>query len=176
MKYFLAIITTLLLVGCSSIDVIQYSGNQPAFSLFHYFSGETKGWGIVQDRKGKVTRQFVVTINGSINSANDLILDEYFDWNDGEKSRRTWTITADSSHTFSGKADDVIGVATGSAHGNALNWQYFLNVKVDDGSWKIHFDDWMYLQADNILINKTSMSKFGIHVGEVTIVFSKVIR
>jgi len=54
-----------------------------------------------------------------------------------------------------------------------LNWQYLLNLKVDDSTWKIKFDDWMFLVTDQVLINKARMSKFGLTVGEVTIVFQK---
>jgi hypothetical protein len=55
-----------------------------------------------------------------------------------------------------------------------LNWKYLLNLKVDDTTWKIRFDDWMFLVSDNLLLNKATMSKFGFKVGEVTIVFQKL--
>lgn len=48
-----------------------------------------------------------------------------------------------------------------------------LAVESDGSTWNIDFDDWMFLQADSVLINKTTMSKFGINVGEVIIVFRK---
>ncbi|CAG36872.1 hypothetical protein DP2143 [Desulfotalea psychrophila LSv54] len=54
-----------------------------------------------------------------------------------------------------------------------LNWQYQLNLKVDDSTWKINFDDWMFLLNDDMLINKATMSKFGFEVGEITIIFRK---
>lgn len=80
------------------MDVKRYAGQQPEFDLFAYFSDQTRGWGIVQGRKGEVLRQFVVDINGSINPAGELVLDEQFVWNDGEHSERGWTITRTGSH------------------------------------------------------------------------------
>jgi hypothetical protein len=173
MRYILFSLAILFISGCTAIDVRQYSNNQPSFDLIQYFNGTTKGWGLVQDRSGVMTRQFVVTIEGQVDAEGNLVMNEDFVWNDGEKSHRTWTIAAKDSHIYIGKAEDVVGTAIGSAYGNVLNWQYHLNLKVDDSEWKIHFDDWMFLQTDGVLINRATMSKFGFRVGEVTIAFSK---
>lgn len=161
------------LPSCSSLDVSDYSNNKPEFDLYEYFTGEVKGWGIVQNRKGKLVRQFVVAINGTINEENELILDEQFSWSDGEKTSRTWTISRIGEKSFVGKAGDVVGSAVGAAAGNALNWKYVVNLDVDSSTWKIGFDDWMFLQADGVLLNKASMYKFGLRVGDVTISFHK---
>jgi len=37
----------------------------------------------------------------------------------------------------------------------------------------VQFDDWMYLISERVLINRASMSKFGIELGEVTLSFYK---
>jgi hypothetical protein len=67
----------------------------------------------------------------------------------------------------------VIGTAQGESSGNALNWRYQLNIETEGSTWKVFFDDWMFLQPNQILINRASMSKFGIHLGDITISFSK---
>lgn len=170
---FLTLLAVLLLPGCSSVSVQDYADNQPRFDLYEFFSGSIRGWGIVQSRNGALLRQFVVDIDGRLSPSGELILDEHFDWSDGEKSRRIWSITRKSAHEFSGRTDDVIATATGSAAGNALNWSYTLNLVVDDQTWKIDFDDWMFLQPDNVLINRATMKKFGFRVGEITIAFMK---
>ena len=162
-----------LLSGCSAIDMKQYSANKPPLDLFDFFQGQTKGWGIVQDRKGTLTRQFTVAIEGKVSSNGDLILAEDFHWSDGEKSKRTWILAKIDTHRFTGRAEDVIDTAGGTLYGNVLNWQYRLNLKVDDTTWKIKFDDWMFLVSENLLLNRATMSKFGLKVGEVTIVFQK---
>ena len=62
----------------------------------------------------------------------------------------------------------------GTTAGNALNWQYVLNVKMDDGStMALSLDDWMYLIDSDNMINRTSMYKFGIPVGEITLYIGK---
>jgi len=173
MKYIISLLVLIFMTGCSAVDMEQYSSNSPKLDLFDYFIGETKGYGIVQDRKGTLTRQFTVDITGIIQADGSLNLYEKFDWSDGEKSTRTWKISKKNQHLYSGTAEDVASPADGIAYGNVLNWQYLLNLKVDDSTWKIKFDDWMFLVTDQVLINKARMSKFGLTVGEVTIVFQK---
>jgi hypothetical protein len=34
-------------------------------------------------------------------------------------------------------------------------------------------DDWMYLMDAHVMLNKTVMTKFGFHLGDVTLSFSK---
>ncbi|MDJ0624107.1 MAG: DUF3833 domain-containing protein [Desulfocapsaceae bacterium] len=165
-----------IFAGCSAVDIKQYEGDTPQFLLYEYFKGETKGWGIVQDRKGNLLRQFVVDIKGTVNEQGELVLDEDFYWRDGEQEKRIWTIGRSGERSYTGKAADVIDSAKGEAYGNVLNWQYRLNLEVDGRTWEIHFDDWMFLQPDNVLINKAVMSKFGFKVGEITIVFLKNIQ
>lgn len=173
MRYFLGIILAILLAGCSKVDIAQYADNKPAFDIFSYFEGKTSGWGMVQNRSGKLLRQFVVAIDGTFTDENTLVLEEQFIWSDGEESTRVWTIKKTAADTYVGTADDVVGTAQGISSGNALNWRYHLNVEADGSTWKIHFDDWMFLQPDQVLLNRASMSKFGIHLGDITIAFTK---
>jgi hypothetical protein len=168
-----SVLLFILLTGCSAIDMTQYSANKPELDLYSYFQGKTTGWGIVQDRKGTLTRQFVVHIDGTVDSEGKLTLVEDFDWSDGEKTSRTWVLAKLEEHKYTGKAEDVIDSADGTLYGNVLNWQYVLNLQVDDTTWKIKFDDWMFLVSEDLLLNKAIMTKFGFKVGEVTIVFQK---
>jgi Protein of unknown function (DUF3833) len=173
MRSLYIVILMFVLSGCSGVDVRQFEKNIPKLDLYQYFLGATTGWGIVLDRGGRLTRQFVVTIDGQVDSGGSLILVEDFDWSDGERSQRIWRISKEGDHSFKGSAGDVVGTAQGISYGNVLNWEYVLAVESDGSTWNIDFDDWMFLQPNSVLINKTTMSKFGIHVGEVIIVFRK---
>lgn len=174
-RFFLLLLMLYMFMGggCSSSSVQQYSENRPRFDLFEFFDGSVRGWGIVQDRSGTLLRQFVVDIDGQIDAHGRLVLTEDFVWNDGELSRRIWTIDPHHALTYSGRADDVIGVARGRAAGNALNWNYVLDLEVDGSSWNVAFDDWMFLQPDDVLINRATMKKFGFRLGDITIAFIK---
>lgn len=173
MRFFAAFLLCLILTSCSPIDMKRYEKNTPKLDLFSYFTGETKGWGVVRDRKGALLRQFVVDITGTINDKGQLVMEEHFNWSDGEISSRTWTLELQGPHHITGTAGDVIGKAEGEVYGNVLNWRYQVNLEVKKRTWKISFDDWMYKVSDTLLLNKATMSKFGFAVGEVLIVFQK---
>ena len=173
MKYLVGAFFILLITGCSKVDIAQYAENKPELDIFSYFEGKTSGWGVVQNRSGKLLRQFKVVIEGSFPDENTLVLNEDFIWSDGEKSKRIWTITRTDDGMYVGTADDVVGTAQGNSSGNVLHWQYHLNIETEGSTWKIFFDDWMFLQPDKVVINRTKMSKFGFHLGDITIAFSK---
>lgn len=67
----------------------------------------------------------------------------------------------------------MVGEAHGETYGQALNWRYTLRLPAEGRVWKVNFDDWMFLQQDGVLINKAVMKKFGIRLGEVTLIFSR---
>ena len=48
-----------------------------------------------------------------------------------------------------------------------------MDLKVGDSTLRVHFDDWMFLQPDNVLINRARVSKWGVELGRVTLFFSK---
>ena len=154
------------------MSIESYRDTTPRFILEDYFVGKTKAWGIFQGRSGQVEKQFTVDIIGRMDAGN-LILEEDFLYADGQRDRRVWTITKRDDNTYEGRADDVVGTASGQSFGNALNWSYTMDLPYKDGTIKVQFDDWMFLQADGVLINKAKMTKFGIYLGEVTLVFQK---
>lgn len=162
----------LIVSGCTTMKPTDFKNSEPRLVLEKYFAGKTRAWGLFEDRFGKVRRQFTVEITGSWDGET-LELDERFAYNDGETDRRVWRIRKTGDHHYEGRADDVIGVATGEAYGSALNWRYDMDLKVGDGSLRVHFNDWMFLQPSNVLINRARVSKFGIDIGEVTLVFLK---
>ena len=100
-------------------------------------------------------------------------LEEDFVYSDGTKSRRVWTIKKTADSKYVGTASDVIGEAKGESAGNAFYWEYILDLPVGDSTYKVKFEDWMYLMDDKVMLNKSKMYKFGIYLGEVTLTFIK---
>lgn len=168
----IATFLTVLLAGCSSMDIKQYKNTTPKLDLFGYFEGKTQAWGQFQDRSGLVIRRFNVDITGTVDG-NTLVLDERFVYNDGEKEQRVWTITKTAENQFIGRAGDVIGEAKGQSAGNAFNWSYTLDLPYKEGSIHVKFDDWMFLHSDSKMMNRAEVTKWGFKVGEVTLFFNK---
>ena len=150
----------------------DFANSQPRLEIETFFAGKVKAWGMFEDRFGKVRRQFTVDIDGTWDG-RQLVLDERFLYSDGERERRVWTIVKTGEHTYTGTAGDVIGTAQGKSYGNALNWAYDMNLKVDDGTWKVSFDDWMFLQPDGVLLNRAVVRRWGIVIGSVTLAFAR---
>ncbi|MFZ9440106.1 MAG: DUF3833 family protein, partial [Hylemonella sp.] len=63
--------------------------------------------------------------------------------------------------------------AGGQTSGNAFQWAYTLSLPVDGKEYEVQFDDWMYLVDDKVMLNRATMRKFGIRLGEVTLSFYK---
>lgn len=160
------------LSGCAEIPVEQYRTATPVLDLKRYFNGTIDGWGMFQKRSGEVVKRFHVVIDarwqGDVGT-----LDERFTWSDGSTSRRVWTITRQADGRYSGRADDVIGEAIGVAAGNALQWRYVLALPDDGKVWQVDFNDWMFLLDDQVMLNRSVMSKWGVTLGEVTLSFRK---
>jgi hypothetical protein len=172
MKKLIASLLPALLFGCAGPDVQQYKAQQPTLDLLKFFSGTTEAWGMFQRRGGEVRKRFHVTIIGS-GDEHGLTLDEQFRYDDGSSQRRIWHLTRAADGRWLGRAADVQGQAVGELAGNALRWQYTLMVPVDDSTYAMRFDDWMFLIDDCTMINRASMSKFGLELGQVTLMFRR---
>lgn len=153
-----------------------YQDKTPKLDIREYLNGNLKAWGMLKNRKGEVTRKFVVDMKGTWDN-NSGVLEEYFTFDDGEKSQRIWKINFIDNNNFEAVADDVIGKAVGSQYGNAVQMKYVLDLEVDKEKgtkYKVNLDDWMYLVEDDILINESTIKKFGISFAKLTIFFQKI--
>lgn len=172
MKLWMTALVALGLAGCSSLPVEHYRNEQPALDLKTYLNGTIDAWGIFQGRSGEVKKRFHVVIDAKWEGDNGT-LDEHFTWSDGTTSRRVWKLKALGNGQFSGTAHDVIGEAVGQSSGNALQWKYVLAVPVDGKTWHVDMDDWMFLMDDKVMMNRTTMSKWGFRLGEISLTFVK---
>ena len=143
--------------------------------LEDYFSGRCKAWGVFQDRFGKLRRQFEVDISGTWHAETQtLSLVEDFQYLDGQEESRVWTIVKQGENSYSGRTDGVKGTADGTVLGNSLHWRYHFALPVHGRTWVVHFDDWLFLLSDGLLINRATVTKFRILIGHVTIVFHRL--
>ncbi|MGH1460953.1 MAG: DUF3833 domain-containing protein [Neptuniibacter sp.] len=159
-------------ISACSAHLDDYRGESPELDLSQFFNGHLEAYGIVQDHKGKVSRRFKADILGRW-QGDQGVLDELFSFSDGEEQHRCWQLHK-QGRFYQGRAGDVVGVADGEVSGNALNWQYTLAIPVNGKTWNIKLNDWMFLVDENNLINRASMKKFGLEVGEITLYIRKV--
>jgi len=160
------------LSGCASPSIEQYAQEKPLLDLQQYFNGTLDAYGVFTDRSGAVVKRFTVLMQCRW-QGDEGVLDEDFLYSDGTRQKRIWRLKKLGQGRFSGRADDVVGEALGESRGNAFHWTYTLSLPVDGRVFDVQFDDWMYLMTDQVMLNKATMSKFGVRLGEVTLSFTK---
>lgn len=163
---------TAVLTGCANPQVTDYAQERPLLELDRYFTGRVLAHGVFQKRNGAVARRFTVVMDCHW-EGNQGVLDEAFTYSDGTTERRIWRLTKHADGRYTGRADDVVGEAQGQTSGNAFRWNYTLRLPVDGKEYEVQFDDWMFLVDDRVLLNRATMSKFGVTLGEVLLSFTK---
>ena len=163
---------TAVLTGCANPQVTDYAQERPLLELDRYFNGRVLAHGVFQKRGGEVARRFTVVMDCHW-EGNQGVLDEAFIYSDGSTERRIWRLTKHADGHYTGRADDVVGEAQGQTSGNAFRWNYTLRLPVDGKEYEVQFDDWMFLVDDRVLLNRATMSKFGVTLGEVLLSFTK---
>ncbi|MFN3375094.1 MAG: DUF3833 domain-containing protein [Burkholderiaceae bacterium] len=164
--------TPLALTGCASQNLSDYQAEKPVLDLARYFNGTVDAWGIFQDRSGRIVRRFTVVMDCRW-EGNQGVLDEAFTYSDGSTQRRIWRLTRHAGGRYTGTAEDVVGEASGQTVGNAFRWTYTLALPVDGKVYRVDLDDWMYLVDERVMLNRATMSKFGVRLGEITLSFTK---
>ena len=162
----------LALSACAGPQISDYAAQTPILDLRTYFNGTVDAWGLFTDRGGRVVKRFTVVMDCKW-QGDEGVLDEAFTYSDGTMQRRIWRLKALPNGRYEGRADDVVGMASGQTKGNAFQWQYTLALPIDGSVWHVQFDDWMYLMDERVMLNKAVMSKLGVTLGEVTLSFTR---
>lgn len=171
----LALVAPLLLAACGGTpDLEDQVDGKPTFELERFFEGQLTAHGIFQDRFGDLRRSFVVDAVGVWDeAAKTLTLTEDFVYEDGTTERRVWVLEQTGDETWTGTAEGVVGEASGEEAGNAFNWVYTIDLQTPDGTLRASFDDWIWQLDENTAINRAYVSKFGIEIGQLSIVFRR---
>ena len=142
----------------------------PTFEPESYFAGSLDAYGVFVDRFGSIQRQFEVVVEGR-KTDTGFSLDEYFLYDDGEREERRWDVTALGNGRYEGRCRDVIGVAHGVCTANMLSWKYRFRLEMFGRKVAVTFDDVMVLQFGGVLVNRATVSKAGLKLGEVLLTF-----
>jgi hypothetical protein len=161
----------MVLVGCSSDTGPEKNaaGGVP-FALEEFFNGELSAHGVILTRGGKVRRSFNAVMRGSWKEEDGVlhgVLTEDFVFDDGEQLQRRWELTRIGEGVYTGTAADVDGTATLAEAGNALRMDYTLQVPVSGKTIAVHVEDWLWRMEPDVVVNKSTMTKWGFRVGEI---------
>lgn len=161
----------ILLSGCMG-NVEQYKSDSPKLDLQTYLQGKIKGYGVIENWKGNIVSRFDFYGDASWDG-DEGTFDEKMVYYNGKKDHRVWTIKKVSEGHYIGHTEDLVGDADIQVSGNAMNWKYDMNVDVDGTTYKLSFNDWMFLMNDGVLVNINYFKKFGFTVGKLTLFMQK---
>ena len=145
-------------------------GHPPNFTQF--LAGRTHAYGVFQDRFGRVRRSFKVVTTGRWDGSV-FVLDETFDYSDGAHESRQWRIAKGAGNHFSATCTDCVGVAHGVADTRGWRMRYGFRLRLKTRTVVVRFDDRMICVGRHLAINRARVSKWGVTLGEVLIVFER---
>ncbi len=163
----------LLASACAGPPNVPVPRDAPAFTLEGFFAGRTTGKGAFTSSIVGVNRPLTVVTRGRWDGRT-LTLREDFFFADGEKDVKTWRFTKTGPGVYEGVREDVIGKAVVRQVGNTVQLTYSADVRAKDGSvTRLDFADTIAPIDRRSVLNKATVSKFGVPIGDVTLTFVK---
>lgn len=166
----MAMVSLFALMGCAlrpslPVDEVGAEG----FVLERDLAGKTVGRGEFKAITGN-NRPFTAYLDGSWDGQT-LTLVEDFDFDDGEKDRKTWRLTKQDDGTFTGTREDVVGEAIGFYDGKGFRLEYFIQLGGENGEGgrRVKFRDILYKREDGVVINSATVGYYGLRVGRVNL-------
>lgn len=166
-KLLLVAMVSSWLAACSAPSIDRYMQREPAFDPETFFSGFITAHGVIKDFSGEVIRTFNADIDACWRG-DVVTLDERFIFDDGEHQTRLWTLKRSVENLYTATASDVVGTGNAVTVGNAFFLDYILRVELDTKETiDLRIDDRMYRVSENVVINQSTMNKWGVSVGEI---------
>ena len=158
-----------LVSACSSVKVGDYRDFEPNLHPESFFVGYLSAHGVIKNRGGLVIRTFNADIEASWDDGIGTLVEDFI-FDDGSTEQRIWTLSPRGDGSYTATAADVIGTGQLEMAGNSLFLDYVLRIPYGDSTVDVRVDDRMYLISPNVLINESTMKKFGIRVGTIDLV------
>ncbi|MEW5420630.1 DUF3833 family protein [Amorphus sp. 3PC139-8] len=170
-RLLLVLFTGALLAGCVREPEAAVPPNVDSLVLEDFFRGHGKGEGRFESGVAGVDRSFVVDTFGTWDGRT-LTLREDFRFDDGERDSKTWRFTKQKDGSYRGTREDVVGVAYVAQDGDTVRLSYDAMVAGKSGkARKLHFEDVLIPQSRTVVVNKAVVSKVGLPVATVEVVF-----
>lgn len=154
------------MIGFTAQKPQDYAGQGQQFDLRRHLDGPILCEGVIFGPTGRVTSRFVADMEARWDG-NTGVLAEEFRYDSGAHQSRRWTLTLGNDGMVRAEAPDVIGTGTGKLVGSALKLAYRIRLPDDAGGHELDVTDWMYLTANDTIINRSQFRKYGIKVAEL---------
>lgn len=155
-------------------DMTPLSKAEPRlFELTAFLEGRTRAWGVFEDRYGRVRRRLAVEMNGRWQDGT-FVLDEQFEYDGDAVETRTWRVFPLGAGRFRATCADCVGEATGECGTDSVRMSYRFRLKLESREIVVTFDDRLYRIDDTIAVNRATMSKWGVKLGELSLFFQRL--
>lgn len=162
-------VTVSLLAGCDQkASAPAMTGTGSAFDPMEFFDGHTHSWGVIEGRSGAPTEPIVTDSHGWTDAANRLRMIQHLSFQDGRTQDRDWTLWRTGSGRFEATANDMVGTAKGEVDGRMFHWQWVLARSPGNMLMDVTMNQWMYRLEDGSVMIRTTVTKLGIIVAEVS--------
>jgi Protein of unknown function (DUF3833) len=164
-------------VDCLMASDTTQTSEPPAartlFDITRFLAGRTRASGVFEDRFGRVRRQFSADMVGAW-EGETFVLKEDFSYSDGETEQRIWRIRSGEAGAFTATCDDCIGVASGQSADQSWRMRYDFRLRLKRRMLVVTFDDRVHRLDARRAINRATISKWGIRLGDVCLVMEKL--
>lgn len=158
-----------LIAGCDrKPEASPAIGTGPAFDPVAFFDGHTHSRGVIESRSGAPTEWIVTDSHGDREGTGRLRMVQHLSFQDGTTQDRTWMLWRSGTDRFDATANDMVGTAKGEADGDIFHWKWVLARSPNNWLMNVTMGQWMYRMDDGSVTIRTTVSKFGIIVAEVT--------
>ncbi len=138
----------------------------------NFFNGEVHAEGnLIQFFPKKKIKSLFVVFKGRYKNNQLKLREEYHD----EKTKiiRNWEFKKISANYFTGNEENVRGKIIVDINKNHLLMKYLFKITIWKFSTTVFIKDHMYLISNNEIINTTYVSKFGLKLAKVVLLYKK---
>lgn len=164
----------LFLSGCQSQNLDDYALQTPLFDPQRFFDGHLSGWGIYTDRSGVVRQRFKIEMEAAWQGDLGKI-QQIFRYSNGKVTERIVTLNKLDESRYRIVASDAQSQGEGRVAGNSAHWNYQLPFDGGAGLELREVEQWSYAIDANTLVQKITLKKYGLPMGELTMFVQRII-
>ncbi|MBF96920.1 MAG: hypothetical protein CFH34_00436 [Alphaproteobacteria bacterium MarineAlpha9_Bin4] len=152
--------------------MINKSNKSLNLDFEEFFSGKVVAKGnMILHYPKKSIKDLDITFKGFLKN-NQLKLTEYYSENN-KKTIRNWKFKKLTNNLFHGTEKNVKGNIVVNIEKNRLSMNYYFKLMLWNFTFTVLVKDYMYLVGKNEIINITYVSKFGIKLAKVILLYKK---
>ncbi len=150
-------------------------GGESPFDPVAFFDGHVRSRGVMEDRSGAPTGWIVTDCVGHKDGQGGLRMVQHLSFQDATAQERVWQVRRSGPGRFEATASDMVGSALGDTSGGAFHWRWVLARAPGERPFDVTMDQWIYPLGDGSVMIRSTISKFGFILSEVSERFAHVL-